>query len=184
MPPPCYPLTCCSCKRNRWKSCKWTAEASGRSVLLPSGKEMMFRGGQPAVRRRSPPGDTWAPGHPAEPPTAAPRGQVWAGRREDKVTQRTPLTQKGAKRVLTPEPRRIRPRNPHPAAPSWYCRGRERRQDSRGQGGAGCGVHLGGGNAEELTPEPALRQERGLDEAPTLGRQGEPAGICETRARE
>lgn len=60
-PPPCYPLTCCSCKRNRWKSCKWTAEASGRSVLLPSGKEMVFRGGQLAVRRRSPPADTRAP---------------------------------------------------------------------------------------------------------------------------
>ena len=41
-----------------------------------------------------------------------------------------------------------------------------------------------GGNAGEVTPEPALRQERGLDEAPTLGGQGEPAGICKTRARE
>lgn len=89
--------------------------------------------------------------------------------------------QRGA---LTPQPRRIRRWNPHPAAPSWSHRGREDGQDSRGQGGAGRGVHLAGGNAGEVTPEPALRQERGLDEAPTLGGQGEPAGICKTRARE
>lgn len=89
--------------------------------------------------------------------------------------------QRGA---LTPEPGRIRPWNPHPAAPSQSCRGRQGRQGSGGQGGAGRGVHLGGGVAGEVTPESALRQERGLDEAPTLGGWGEPAGICKTRARE
>lgn len=59
--PPCSPLTCCSCKRNRWKSCRWTAEASGRSVLLPSGKEMVFRRGRSAVGKRSQPAATRAP---------------------------------------------------------------------------------------------------------------------------
>lgn len=28
------PLTCCSCSRNLWKSCRWTAEAFGWSVFL------------------------------------------------------------------------------------------------------------------------------------------------------
>lgn len=30
----CNLPTCCSCSRNLWKSWRWTAEASGRSVLL------------------------------------------------------------------------------------------------------------------------------------------------------
>lgn len=45
-------LTCCSCKRNRWKSCRWTAEASGRSVFLSSGKETVFREGHTSTVQR------------------------------------------------------------------------------------------------------------------------------------